>query len=322
MKNYRKNFNNNSMVASIIILLIILPFINRNPYIRHILILFMLYAVVASNWDLTFGYFGIFNFSHLGIFILSGYTAGILSKSYGVSPSICIIIASLFSVIIASLVSLPMLRVKGIYVCLITYAFSKILYHFVLYQKSLTGGSKGLTKIPDISFGNYCFAQNDKIAYYFLSLFLLIISTFFLNKLVKSNFGLSLLALRDYEEYAVCRGVNFGYQLVLSFAASSLFTGAAGAIMAFYLTSLSPALFGFSMLITVLTMIIVGGSSTIYGPIIGALIITIVSEFLVQLGPWRYVIISSLVLFVMRFYPNGIWPIFLRILKKYKIVNE
>lgn len=319
MKNLRINFNINFIIV-LIIVLILFPFIIHGRYARHILILSMLYAVVASNWDLTFGYFGIFNFSHLAIFILGGYIAGILSKSYGVSPFICIIIASLFSAIIASIISLPMLRVKGIYVCLVTYGFSNILYRFVLYQKTLTGGSSGLTLIPDINFGNYYFAQNDRIAFYFLSLFLLIISTLFLNKIVKSSFGLGILALRDFEEYAVSRGVNFGSLLVFSFIASSLFTGAAGAIMAFYLTSLSPALFGMNMLITVLTMIIVGGSSTIYGPIIGSFIVTVLSEYLIRIGPWRFIIIGSLVIFIMRFYSNGIWPIILNFLNKFKML--
>jgi branched-chain amino acid transport system permease protein len=276
----------------------------------------MLYGIVASNWDLTFGYFGIFNFSHVGIFILGAYTAGILSKSYGFPPLISIIIASLFSATISSIIALPMLRIKGLYVCLITFAFSQILYYFILSQRSLTGGSSGLTLIPYIRFGYYSFAENNKIAYYFLALLLLIISTFFLTRLVKSNFGLSIVALKDYEEYAISRGVKFGRQLILSFAASSLFTGVAGAIMAFYLTSLSPEMFGFSTLTTVLIMVLVGGSSTIYGPIIGALILTIVSEFLIQIAPWRYVIIGSLIIFILRFCPDGIWPIVLKFFKK------
>ena len=158
--------------------------------------------------------------------------------------------------------------------------------------------------------------NNDKIGYYYITLFLLIISTFFLIKVVKSNFGLSIVALKDYEEYAISRGISYGNQLILSFAASSLFTGAAGAIMAFYLHSLSPEMAGFSLLTTVLTMVIVGGLGTIYGPIIGAFIFTIVSEYLVRIGPWRYVIISSLIIFTITFYPQGVWLIFAKTFKR------
>lgn len=321
MKNLGQIFNSKfTMISILLTILILFPFIVRNAYIRHILILSMFYAIVASNWDLTFGYFGIFNFGHIAIFISGAYIAGILSKSYGVSPWISIIIASLFSVILGSIAALPMLQVKGLYVCLITFGFSQLLYYFVLTQRSFTGGSAGLSLIPRIHFGNYSFGQNYQIAYYFLTLLLLIISTLFLTRLVKSNIGLSFVALRDYEEYAISRGVNFGRQLILCFAASSLFTGAAGAIMAFYLTALSPEMFGFNTLATILSMMIVGGSGTIYGPIIGALILTIVSEFLVQMGPWRYIIIGSLIIFTLRFYPNGIWPVILKF-KKLEIIS-
>lgn len=322
MKNLKLNCSNNFIMASAtIIILIFFPFIIPNNYIQHLLILSMIYAIVASNWDLTIGYFGLFNFSHVGVFILGAYTAGILSKTYGVSPWVSIIIASLFSVIISSFFALPMLRVKGIYVCLVTFGFSQLCFHFVLSQRSLTGGCNGLTLIPRICIGGYSFVQNDKIAYYFLTLLLLIISTLFLNRIVKSSFGLSIIALRDYEEYAVSRGVNFGRQVILTFAASSFFTGAAGAVMAFYLTALSPEMFGFDTLVMVLCIVLVGGIGTIYGSIIGSLILTVISESLVTIGPWRQVIVGSLIIFTLLFYPHGIWPSILKFSKNFKIIK-
>ena len=155
MINYKINFHNNNLpIIAIIIILVLLPLISSNNYLQHLIILSMIYGVVASNWDLTFGYFGIFNFGHIGIFIVGAYTAGILSKTFGISPLISIIIASLFSSIVSSIVALPMLRVKGLYVCLVTYAFSQLVYYFLLGQRSLTGGSSGLTSIPHIFIGS------------------------------------------------------------------------------------------------------------------------------------------------------------------------
>lgn len=304
-------------ILILIFILILFPFVVHNDYVQYILILSMLYAVVASNWDLTFGYFGMFNFGHVAIFVSGGYIAGILSKSYGISPWASIIIASLSSAILCSIIVLPMLRVKGIYVCLITFAFSQLCFHFIISQRNLTGGTLGLGLIPDIYFGNYSFAQNGKIAYYFLAFFLLIASTFFLTILVKSKFGLSIIALKDYEEYAVSRGVNFGRQLILCFGASALFTGAAGAVMAFYLGALSHSMFSLGYLILIFSSILVGGINTIYGSIIGALILVVVSELLINIGAWRFVIIACLIIFIMRFFPKGIYPSVLKLYKKY-----
>ena len=289
--------------------LIAAPLFIRNFYLRHLLIVAMMYAVVASNWDLSLGYGGIFNFAHAACFAMGAYTGGILTKSLGVSAWVAIPAGGLVAVLTSLLACLPVLRVKGIYVCLVTFAFGQLCLHIVRSQGEITGGSRGLVMIPAVTLGGYSFNQHDKLAYYYLTLALLVVSTIFLLKLVRSNFGLSIVALRDYEEYAVSRGVPLARQRLLTFAASALFTGLTGALYALYLGVVSADLFGFGYTTQLLSMVLLGGVASVYGPILGAFVLAFVSEFLVDLGPWRYLITAAVIVLVLRFYPAGIYGV-------------
>jgi branched-chain amino acid transport system permease protein len=196
--------------------------------------------------------------------------------------------------------------VKGIYVCLVTFAFGQLCLHLILSMSSYTGGSNGLVMIPSMSLGSYSFAEHGKIGYYYLVLSTLIASTVFLRRLVRSYFGLSIVALRDFEDLAISRGVSVARQRLLTLAASAVFTGAIGAIYAFYLGAVSAELFGFGYLATILSMILLGGTSTIYGSLAGAFVLTFISEFLVSLGPWRFVMISAMIIVIIWRYPSGL----------------
>jgi branched-chain amino acid transport system permease protein len=207
---------------------------------------------------------------------------------------------------LAVAVALPVLRVKGIYVCLVTFAFGQLCLHLILSMSSYTGGSNGLVMIPSMSLGAYNFAAHGKVAYYYLVLSTLIVSTVFLRRVVTSYFGLSIVALRDFEDLAISRGVSVAKQRLLTLAASAVFTGAIGAIYSFYLGAVSAELFGFGYLATILSMILLGGTSTIYGSIAGAFVLTFISEFLVSLGPWRFVIIATMIIVLIWRYPSGL----------------
>jgi len=297
------------IVAGIpIALLVIIPIMNPGEYLQHLFVLTMMYAVVASNWDLSLGYAGIFNFAHVVFFTLGAYSTAILSTKAGFPPWLCIPASALTAVLAAVIVSLPVLRVKGIYVCLVTFAFGQLCRHLILSQSEYSGGSAGIIEIPALSLGSFSFNQNGKIGYYYLILLALIASTYFLRRIVNSNFGLSIIALRDFEELAVSRGVSVSRQRILTMAASAVFTGVTGSIYASYLSAVSPELFGFSYLTIILAIVLVGGSSTIYGPIIAAFLMTFISEFLVSLGPWRFVVIALLIILTMLIFPKGLYP--------------
>ena len=191
----------------ILILFILVPAIFQESYLRHIFILYFVYAVVASNWDLSLGYGGIFNFAHVSLFALGVYTYGILSKTLGLSPWIAIIAGGLAAVAFAVVLALPIMRLSGIYVILVTIAFSQLLFQLVISQSGITGGTMGMVALPALRIGDYSFISNGKIGYYYTALTLMVLSTVYLHLIVKSRIGRSIIALRDHKYYAVARGV-------------------------------------------------------------------------------------------------------------------
>ena len=120
--------------------LLLLPAVVPTPFVLHLLIVAFIYAIVASNWDLSLGYAGVFNFGHIAFFGLGVYGSAILSKTVGITPWATIPIAGVIGVIAALIVSLPVLRLKGIYVVLVTFAFSQLCFQLILSQEEITGG--------------------------------------------------------------------------------------------------------------------------------------------------------------------------------------
>lgn len=289
-----------------ILIFLALPIVINDKFLTHLAILGMLYAIVASNWDLTLGYAGVFNFAHIAFFGIGAYTSGILAVRLDVTPWLGIPAGAVVAVLASIIVSIPAIRLRGIYVALLTFAFSQLVLLLLLSQPAITGGQQGLTGVPPLTIGEFAFRESD-VAYFYLVGFLLLCSTIFLRRLVTSDFGLSLIALRDFEEYAIARGIPLARQRFLAFLLSSIFPGLAGAVFAHYLIVASPEFFGFSFTTLFLSMVLVGGASTIYGPVIIGIVMTFVSESMASLGPVRFMIVAVIIVVTMRFFPQGVW---------------
>jgi branched-chain amino acid transport system permease protein len=247
-----------------------------------------------------------FNFAHLAFFGLGVYSYGILAKTYDVPPWLAIAAAGLVGVVAALVVSLPVLRLKGIYVILVTFAFGQLCLQLILSQSEISGGSQGMVLLPGLSLAEHNFARDQKFAYYYTALALLVGSTWYLRRLVRSRFGLSIVALRDNEDYAVSRGISLARQRLIAMAASALLTGIAGALYAAYLRVASIDVFGFGVLSLALSMLLLGGVGTVFGPVLGAFALTFAAEAMIDLGAWRFLIIAVLIVLVIRFYPGGL----------------
>ena len=293
------------MLGIVLLLLLILPLLVRDTYILHLMITAFIYAVVVSNWDLSLGYGGVFNMAHVAFFAVGAYTCAILSKLLDVNPWLAMLCAGAMAVILASVVSFPIRRLRGIYVILVTFAVSELALRVVLSQREVTGGATGMVLLPPLRIGEYNFALDGKIGYYYAGLALLIASTTFLRFVVTSNFGLAVVALKDNEDYAVCRGVSLSRNRLLMLMASGLFTGIIGGFYATYFRVASPDLFSFDLLTLFLSFVVFGGIGTIYGPIVAAFFLIFVSELMFNFGPWRYIISSALIIVVVILFPGG-----------------
>lgn len=285
------------------------PLFVEDVYLRHLFIISFVYGIVAASWDLTLGYAGIFNFAHVAFFGIGVYATGLTAKVLGIDPWIAMLVGGLVASAAAAIVALPVVRLQGVYVVLVTFAFSQLAMQLIISQSDVTGGTQGLVRVPTIWLPNYNFLHDYKLGYYYVAFALLVIAIACLRLLVLSDFGLSIRALRDNEDYAVSRGVPIGWQRLKALVASAFFTGVAGGFYVVYLRVASPEVFDFSTVSLVLSMVLVGGTSSIYGPVFAALFLTFISEGLANVGnlaEGRFMLVAVAMIAVLLFFPKGL----------------
>ena len=283
-----------------------LPAFVHDAYLRHLLIMVFVYGVVASSWDLSLGYGGVFNFGHLALFGIGLYAYGILTKLLHVNPWLALLAGGVAAVIAAALIAVPILRLKGIYIVLVSFAFSQLILQLIISESAYTGGNSGLVRVPLLAIPGHNMVRDNKLGFYYIALALLGISTAFLRGFVRSPLGRSVVALRDNEEYAISRGISLGRQRLITLAASALFTGIAGAFYGGYFRNASTDVFGMGLTTLALSMVLLGGRATIYGALIASFVLTFLAEAIADFGAWRPIVIGLLIIAVMLVYPGGL----------------
>jgi branched-chain amino acid transport system permease protein len=295
-------------------LLLAVPALTSDPYLLHIFILALLFGALASSWNLINGYAGIFTFGHQAFFGLGAYGSALLSMQFGISPWLTMWGAGVLAALLGLLVSLPVLRIRSLpHIAIVTLALAEIVRIVCANLTSITRGELGLASIPPLtSFplpfgGEAIFDAAHKVAYYLtvLALWLLVIgSTWWI---LHSRFGFGLRAIRDSEIAAESLGVNLTRSKTLVFAISALLAGVLGAFYAHYVLILTPSsAIGIDIMIQILAMTLIGGIGRLFGPTIGAFILTFGLEWLREFGEYRLLIYGVLLVVIVMFLPRGI----------------
>ena len=296
-------------LAALVALGLVVALVVEDTYIRHLFIISFIYAVVAASWDLSLGYAGIFNFGHVAFFGIGVYATGLTAKLLGLDPWLAMLVGGVAASAAAALVALPVVRLQGVYVVLVTFAFSQLVLQVVISQSVVTGGTQGLVRVPTIELFGYNFLRDYKFGYYYVAFAMMIAAVACLRRLVRSDFGLSIVALRDNEDYGSSRGIPIAVQRLKVLVVSAFFAGIAGGFFVIYLRVASPEVFGFSTMSLILSMVLVGGTSSIYGPVLAALVLTFVSEGLANfesLAEGRFMLIAVAMIVVLLFLPKGL----------------
>lgn len=301
-------------VISLLVVAAVLPWFllrfGAGNFIIHMLIMFFLWSVVAQSWNLVLGVSGIYSFAQIALFAVGGWITGVLSMSFGWNPWLSLLLAPLAAVVAALVIGLPSLRLRGVYVVLLTLAFHELLRNYVTTGPQVISGSGGygLIGVPRLSFGPFS-RFGHLLPSYYLMLIFFVVATFAIWWVFHSPLGAAFSALRDSEGYAVGRGINqFRIKLFL-FGFSAFFTGLAGGLMTHYLGSISQSIFAFSVLINVLAMIVIGGWGSFGGPILGTALLLGLQEGLRELSDFRTLALGLLLAGMAVLAPRGLWPI-------------
>lgn len=283
-------------------------------YLLNILIFFEIYLILSLSLNVMLGYSGLVSIAHAAFYGIGAYVFSLLAVNYGINYFLCILISIVASVILSYLISLSSLRFKGDYFILVTLAFQIIIFSILYNWTQITNGPYGITDIqrPQI-FGMTTYSL---LSFSIYSSLLTLIVLVFLTKVLRSPVGRVLKSIRDNELAALSLGKNNVRFKMISVAVASGCAAVAGTIFASYITYIDPTSFTANESILLLSMVIIGGSGNIKGPVIGALSLVIIPEIL------RFVSIPDSVAANIRMMIYGLLLILLMIFRPQGLLGE
>jgi len=295
------------LIILLTILLLIFPFIVREMFFLSFMILCFTNIALASSWNIIGGIIGYPSFGHGVFFGLGAYVAALTIKYTGVS-----VLSIPFSIITTLAVSMALgyicLRLRGMFFSLATYNINYI-FMLLFLLTPFTGGPEGVILKPIISTSPFVL----ETIFYYLYMIAVCVEIFIVYKLIKSKIGLGLFAIREDEDAARTCGVPVTRLKVLAYALSAAFQGVVGGLYAIYNCYIDPpTVFAFSISIYQIGSTYVGGAGTLPGPIIGAIITTLLSEYFrytlgVMVEGLNIFIYAAIILCVLLFLPEGIY---------------
>ncbi len=264
----------------------------------------MCFAMFAGAFNLLLGYVGLLSFGHAAFLGAAGYVCGHAAKAWGWPPELAIVagvtIASALGVVIGAL----SIRRKGIDFAMITLALAQLVYFFCV-QAPFTGGDDGMQSIPrGRLFG--MIDLSDLTTIYLVVLAVFLAAFLLIYRIIHSPFGQVLKAIRENEPRALSLGYQVTYYKLVVFVLSAALSGVAGATKAivFQIATLSDVHYGMSGEVVLMTL--VGGMGTIFGPVVGALVMVAMQQYLATLGSWVLVVHGGIFVVCVLLFRRGI----------------
>ncbi len=251
-------------------------------YIIHVFIMMCIYVMLVASLDLLAGHSGLLSLSHAAFFGIGSYTSAIVVSGTSLGFLSGSLAGALVACIVALIVSIPSLRLHDEYFAITTFAFQMILWGVFNNWQEVTRGAQGFSSIPrPWIFGWHV---SSELSYLILALLFAALSFFVVRQLSRSPFGRVLHAIREDEVFAKSLRKNTVKFKVIAFTVSAMFAALAGSLFAHYITFVSPTSFTVSESIVVLSMVIIGGAGSRWGPLVGPIILVALPEALRFLG--------------------------------------
>jgi len=272
-------------------------------YWVHLLFIIVIYAILATSLNIPLGYTGLTNLSQSVLYGAGAYVSANLVMRLGLNFWPTVIISGLTGILVAAIVGVVSLRLKGLYYGLTTFAFLAIMMQVFQGLTDFTGGNQGLYPIPSASWFGHKVGAN----WLYIALGVLIVVVFVSDELVHSRIGRALIAIREDEDLARSSGVNlFAYKMV-AVCFGGFWAGIAGAMYATYAGTIVPADFSLIVMAFILASCILGGSGTLVGPIVGAVVVICLPELLRPLiGNYYYAVFGLLLVGAAIYFPWGV----------------
>jgi branched-chain amino acid transport system permease protein len=288
------------------IALLTLPLWLASAYHLHVTIMAGIFTILALSLNLLLGYTGQLSLGHAAFFGIGAYTSALLALKLGWPFWLGLPSAAALAGLAGWAIGRLALKVRGAYFVLVTISFAGVISLVSVNWMELTNGPLGLPGVPAPELAGL--SIRTKSAYYYLVLAAAAGSYLLCHRLVHSRLGRAFLALRENESLAESVGVDPTRTLVVAAVVSAAMAGVAGSLYAHYVRFVSPEVFLFSYTVTMVIMVVAGGKGTLAGPVVGALLFTILPEALREVMAWQWQMLAYGVLLVLLvfFLPRGI----------------
>jgi len=302
-----KGFKNTRSLIVLVVGLALLagfPLLSPPIYFLSLLFTMFMYMALAQSWNILGGYVGYISFGHAAFFGLGAYSTALLARAIDLSPFFFAPLGGLTAALFAALVGYPSLRLKGPYFAVLTVLYATLLQTFIVNIQAL-GGATGVWVKPlpvDIA--------TNRTVFFEVMLALALIVTLVARRVEGSKFGAGLVAIREDEYVAQAVGIHSPFLKLWAFVLSGFLAGVVGGVYAYFISYLHPD-FSFSIQISLLVvlMALFGGTRSWHGPIVGAVVLSVINELLTTFigAEVARILYGLLFVVLILFMPNGIY---------------
>ena len=281
------------------------PFLAGNDYHLTVMSTAYIFAIATVGLNLITGYTGQFNLAHSGFMAVGAYTVGILTVDHQVPFWAAFALSGVVAAAIGFFVGLVSLRLKGHFFSIFTMCVGYIMFLLIEKWESLTHGTVGIMGIPVPSaIGPVSF--ESPLALYYLVFFFLVVGMWVMHRIVNSLLGRTFMAIRNGDELAESLGINLMRSKVLAFMLSVAYAGFAGGLYAGFVRFLGPDLASVEQTFNMTVYMLIGGLGTLVGPLLGAIAMPWLTQYLQFLQELRYLVFGPILVLLVIFMPHGI----------------
>ncbi|MCK9382786.1 MAG: branched-chain amino acid ABC transporter permease [Sulfuritalea sp.] len=286
-------------------MLLLLPLVLPNNYYYDIAIRMAINAIIVLGLNLLIGFAGQISLGHAGFVGVGAYASAILPSQFGWHPLLAMGAGAAIASTIAAIVARPIFRLKGHYLAMATLGLGIIIAIVIKNEAAYTGGPDGMPVAP---LGLMGFEISGEKQWYWVLAAILLFSFWAARNLIDSPFGRALRALHGSEVASQVMGVDVVRYKVTIFVLSAFFASLMGSVTAHYIGFVTPNIADFFHSIELMTMVVVGGMASIYGSLIGAVLLTALPQALSTFEGWETVAFGSILILCMIFMPKGLVP--------------
>ncbi len=289
----------------VIAILLILPFVLPNSFYMDLAIRMAINAIIVLGLNLLIGFAGQISMGHAGFLGIGAYASAVLPTHFGWHPLLAMGAGVVVTGLLAAVLARPIFKLKGHYLAMATLGLGIIINIILRNEAALTGGPDGMP-VPALGLLGFDLT-NDKQWYWVVAL-LLSVSVWASLNLIDSPFGRALRALHGSEVASQVAGVDVVRYKVAIFVISAVFASLMGSVTAHYVGFVTPNFADFFHSIELVTMVVIGGMASVYGSLVGAVLLTALPQALSSLEGWETVAFGAILMACMIFMPRGLVP--------------